>query len=382
LPGSHPDNLYPVWRHERINTFYRTYVAPHTNVLEHAGYHKTINALLSLLDQYGDCPSVVRLNEDREYQTIRNVYDLLAEISLRDHSLNVAEQMIRNVAKSKARDPELLLGKILVTAIGHDIGKIPQLIETQKYSKSDHPYISYLVLKRAIFTDSSPQQEEILKAVREHHYQVEEGFTYALRKADQGAREMETESLASAGKSVTDLAKIIQGQNEPGNDSGNSKKPPRTIDLDWLDINEFLRLIEPHINRENRGRYKAFSMKNGLVYLTLDFVSETVIALAKKHGHPEVLLNADTKEKKRAIEYTVKTLLNKQGFIPSFIGEGYSGAKFAVIRKKSTKKTIGIYMPVEVRAFSTSLADLEQRKNKVPNIKNISEVRPLVGKKN
>ncbi|RLB13759.1 MAG: hypothetical protein DRG82_15105 [Deltaproteobacteria bacterium] len=416
-----PADPEPFWDHERMNTFYRRYVVPHRKVLEHAGYLLAVTALLSLLDQQGDCPSVVRLNqhgwtiispatpghentvrifghgwgyfhgkEDRGYQPIgnvrdsRNIYDLLAEISLLDHSLNVAEKMIQHIRKTRSRDPELLLGKILVTALGHDVGKIPHLIGPHKYSKGDHSYISYLVLKRAIFTDCSPQQEEILKAVREHHLQIQEGLTYALRKADQAAREMETEMLASAGKDVSDFINIIQARNEPdtgAEDKGKTvTKAPQPIDLDWLDIKEFLGLIEPHINVEKEGRYQAFSMNHGLVYLTLDLVSETVILLAKKHAHPEVLINADTREKKRQIEYTVKTLLNRQGFIPSFIGDGYSGARFALLRK-NRKKTIGIYMPVDVRAFGTCLGDLEKRKKKAPFISRISEVHPLVGKK-
>ena len=373
----------PVWHHERIGAFYRKYVAPHGKVLEHAGHQGSIRALLDLLDRYGDCPSVVKVDGDTEYQQIRNSYDLLSQISLLDHSLNVAEQMVQAVLK--ARDPELLTGKIMVAALGHDIGKIPQLIDSQKYSKGDHPYLSYLVLKRAILTESPLQQEEILKAVREHHYLVMEGFTRDLRKADQAAREMETEMLASEGKDVSDLISIFRARNEAGAGAENigktHSKPPQMIDLEWLDLKKFLRLIEPEINVEEEGRFQAFSMQNGLVYLTLDLVSKTVIRLAEKNNHPGILVNADTREKKRQIEYTVKTLLDKEGFIPSFIGKGFSGARFVLINKKAKKKTIGIYMPVDARAFGNSLTELESRKKNAPIIRNICEVRPMIGKK-
>ena len=49
------------------------------------------------LDAHGDCPSVMKLDQDHEYQAIQNVYDLLSRITLLDHSLNVAEQMIDDV---------------------------------------------------------------------------------------------------------------------------------------------------------------------------------------------------------------------------------------------------------------------------------------------
>jgi len=386
----------PVWHHDRINTFYDQCVVPYTKVLQHAGHLNTINALLFLLDQHGDCPSVVRLKEDREYQTIqnsRNIYDLLSKISLLDHSLNVAEQMIANLTKGKAKDPEMLTGKILVTALGHDIGKIPQLIAAQKYSKGDHPYISYLVLKKAIFTDSSPQQEDILKAVRGHHYPVGKGFTYDLRKADQAAREMESEQLSMQGEATSELVRTIQEQKISDKQAsrqtrtlpkpeGTIREIPELLDLSWLDLSEFLSAVEPVINVVDDGEhFRALSMNNGLVYLTLDLVSKTVIQLAEKHNHPGILVNADTKEKKRQIEYTVKTLLDKEGFIPSFIGKGFSGARFGLINKKAKKKTMGIYMPVDARAFGTSLTELESRKKNAPIIKKICEVRPMIGKK-
>jgi hypothetical protein len=38
-------------------------------------------------------------------------------------------------------------------------------------------------------------------------------------------------------------------------------------------------------------------------------------------------------------------------------------------------------MPIEARAFSKSLNDLENKKNKSSVIKEIKEVRPLVGQK-
>jgi hypothetical protein len=122
-------------------------------------------------------------------------------------------------------------------------------------------------------------------------------------------------------------------------------------------------------------------MNNGLVYLMLSLVSDTVIEMAKRQNHAEVLVNADSTEKKRSLEFTVKTILADRGLIPSFIGKGFSGARFGLIDGAGKKKMVGIYMPVEARAFKCSLSELEDRKNKSPVIKQITEVRPLVGQK-
>ena len=373
----------PVWHHARIEAFYRQYVAPHGMLLEHAGHLGSINTLLTLLDQYGDCPSVVKMEGDTEYQQIRNSYDLLAKITLLDHSLNVAEQMVQAVLQARAKDPELLIGRILVAALGHDVGKIPDLIETRKYSKGDHPYLSYLILKMTIFTDNFPQQQNILQAVREHHYPIKEGFAFDLRMADQAAREMETEQLSLQGEATAGLIHRIQEQkmSEAKPDNQKQGATPQLLDLSWLGPDEFLAAVEPHINVERNGRFQAFSMQNGLVYLMLNLVVEVLVELAKKHDHPEILINAESKEKMVSIEYTVKTLLKNQDLIPSFIGDEYIGARFAVMRRDSNKKSIGFYMPVEARAFKTRLRDLENRKKNAPAIKKISGVRPLIGKK-
>jgi hypothetical protein len=388
LISSNYHNVAHAWRHERVHTFYQKHIAPYQKILEATGYLKPATALLTLLDQHGDCPSVVKITQDHEYQSLQNVYDLLSKITLLDHCLNVAEQMIVEVAKAKTKDPEMIMGKIMVTALGHDIGKIPDLIDTDSYRKGDHPYISYLVLKKAIFTENSPQHEDILNAVKSHHYPIREGFTHDLRKADQAAREMEAEKLSLQGESITDLVKTIheqQVESQPLEQNKGSKEKgasPQTIDLSWMDLDEFLSLIEPEINRvENESYFKAFSMNNGLVYLMLSLVSDTVIEMAKCHNHNEVLINIDSTEKKRSLEFTVKTMLAEKGLIPSFIGKGFSGARFGLIDGVGKKKMVGIYMPVEARAFKISLSELEDRKNKFPVIKRIAEVRPLVGQK-
>ena len=378
----------PTWHHERLYGFYRQYVAPHGKVLEHAGHQGSIMALLDLLDRYGDCPSVVKVDDDTEYQQTRNSYNLLAQISLLDHSLNVAEQMIQDATNTKSGDTEFLMGKILVASLGHDIGKIPQLIGTQKYSKGDHPYLSYLVLKMGIFTEKQPQQKQILQAVREHHYPVKEGFSFDLRKADQAAREMETEQLSLNGKATSGLVRMIQEQKaseaqelEEKNPSKQKRTSPEPVDLSWLTPDEFLSAVESRINVEKDGRFQAFSMQNGLVYLMLSLVVEIVLQLAEKHNRPGLLVNADTKEKMISIENTVKDILAKKDVIPSFIGKEYVGAKFAVSAQNRNRKSIGFYLPVKASAFKTPLRDLEKRKKNAPAIKKISDVRPLIGKK-
>jgi len=372
------------WRHDRTREIWARFVEPYRKVLEASGYLVRISTLLSILDQHGHCPSVVQVTGDREHEELGNVYGILSQVSLLDHSLNVAEKIVEGMVDRRVKDPEMLVGKLLVAALGHDIGKIPGLTDAAKYSKGDHAYVSYLVLKKAVLTDTFPQREEILKAVREHHYRVDEGLTGQLRRADHMAREMEAEQLASQGQEIGDLVAALASSHtvdqkpvsEPRKQGGQA---PPLLNLDWLDLDEFLQFVEPHINVEDEGHFKAFSMNNGLVYLMLSLVSDTVVRLAQKHNHPEVLVGCETKEKKRSIEYTVKTMLAQRGFIPSFIGDGYSGARFALYDKNGKKLTAGIYMPVSAEAFKTPLSELEAKKNNCPFIKQIADVQPKTG---
>jgi len=371
----------PHWQNGRIIRFYSEYVQPYAKVLANSGYLPRIIALLTLLDAQGNCPSVVQIAGEQG----QNIYRLLSRITLLEHSINVAEKIVQEVLRQGVKDAEMLVGKLLVAALGHDIGKIPDLAAASTYSKGDHAYLSYLVMKNAILTQDFPQREEILKAVKEHHYKVETGLTGLLRKADHLAREGEAEMLAAEGESVTELVGAIRQQSEhneaKGTVTSGKGEAPQLINLDWLDLNEFAHFVEPYINMENEGRFKAFSMNNGLVYLMLDLVSDTVVRLAQKHNHPEVLVNAQSREKKRAIEYTVKTMLMQEGHIPSFIGAGYSGARFALYNKEGKKLRVGIYMPVSVQFFKATLKELEARKNKTDFLKQIKEVQPKTGSK-
>lgn len=375
-----PQEREPVWRNEDTRTFYRRFVSPYRHILKETGHLSKIEYVMRLLDLYGHCPSVVNLDSDTEYDQLENVFDVLSRVSLREHSFNVAKKMIEGLTKKRVRDPELLSGKILITALGHDLGKIPGLLEN-KYRKGDHAYISYLVMKRVILADEGfPQRDEILRAIKEHHFKVDDGFTGELRRADHEARESELERFSSwemlNRSEDTKEKKNNQTQKVP-------TKPPGKVPLSWLKLRDFLARIEENINVvDEHDRFQAFSMNNGLVYVMLDLVSSTVFSMAKEARKTDLLLYETTKEKKRMVEYTIKTMLDEKGYIPSFIGEGYSGARFALVDSKGKRIGIGIYMPIISQAFQTSLAELEARKKKNAGVlSEIAEVRPLIGKK-
>lgn len=132
-------------------------------------------------------------------------------------------------------------------------------------------------------------------------------------------------------------------------------------------------MIESQINIIRNNQYRAFSMRTGLVYVWLATITEIVRELASETKHMEILT-----EQPRNIEFSVRRLLGE--FVPDFIGKGYPGAKFRVLDKNQRLLTIGLYMPIRVEAFAASLTDLESRKK--GRLLKISEVQPLIGKRN
>jgi len=371
----------PAWEHHEIAGFYDTHIEPWRKVLAHGRYLDAIESILSYLDRFGDCPSVVQNKSDTEYTQMQSVYDVLASVTLVEHSLNTAEKIIAIVKKAGTKDFEFSLGKMLIASLGHDLGKIPELRKDPAYATGDHPIISYSVLD-GILPASLAGRDEILKAVRDHHYRTKDGFTELLRQADHEARNMELK--ARSAKAAMDLQKIEQAEQQKEEQKTKTKTmlagPPDTIDLSWLDTGELLRRIEPVINVVERGWFSAFSTRDGVVYVQPQLVSQVVIDMAKASGRLEYgACEKDTLSRRR-IEYTVTNMLREKGLIPGIISEGYSGARFGLVNKSGKQVGTGFYTPVKAEAFGTGISELEERRKKSAKLSAIDRVRPLFGK--
>lgn len=359
------------WIHPDIVEFYDQHVKPYAKILAHGGFLKSIEQILRLLDQYGQCPSVVQDHMDKEYESLQSVYDILATVSLLEHSLNTAREMVTIVRKAGGKDYEFSLGKILIAALGHDLGKIPKFHKVS-YSTGDHAIISHAVLDGMLPADL-PGRGEILKAVRDHHFKTKEGFTALLREADQQARSKEIKQKSTeAALSFEEVTR--EGEVKEEKTSGQ----PELIDLSWLDLTVLLDEIEEKINIiDEKGWFSAISMRDGLVYVMPALISDLVIRLAEKKGHKEILIYEKDKEKRRNLEYTVATMLKEKGLIPDFIGDGYTGARFVLLDRAGNKFRKGFYTPIKVEAFKSSLSELEARKEESSKLKKIATIKPV-----
>jgi len=152
------------WLHDEINGFYSQYV--NTSLPPSDPARPVIEEILTLLDEQGYCPSAPGTIPEEE---------IYAEISLREYSLEVARIAYEMVLKGH-KDPELLLGKIFIITLGHQLGVLSseQMLGgvPAKSLLILEPHIRDLAYRDAIveairtFTGNHPKSQEarILKA--------------------------------------------------------------------------------------------------------------------------------------------------------------------------------------------------------------------------
>jgi len=173
------------WVHDDINTFHSQYVDtslpasdPARSVIEH---------LLTILDEQGDWPSTMPESDSEEEHAS-------AKILLRTYSLETARIAIDMIRKGH-RDPEMLMGKILIIALGHQLGVI-----------SDADILGGISAKSVLLLDpliqGLPYKESVVNAVRtfrENHVKSDEARILRAASSAAGKKEYErTEVLSNA----------------------------------------------------------------------------------------------------------------------------------------------------------------------------------------
>jgi len=346
------DNRERGWSDE-TRTFYEKHILPEKDLLERGGYFDPVLRILDLLDKEGGCPSVVSIHEDETQKPFKNRYQQLKEITLRTHSFNVAEK-IKELLSRKSGG-KTLLGRALLEALSHDIGKIPRYFKDGRYLKGDHPFISAELLKEILPSDLH-ERKRIINAVRDHHQKnTKDDDTRLLREADSIARSKEGGS--------PDREEGVVERDKPLNEI-------ESVDLGWLDLKEFLGKLEEKINiLKPDNTFEAFTTEDGVVFFYMGSVSDTVYFLAKKKG---ISLKGVGR---REIEMEIRKLL--KDFIPDYIGKDYPGAKFEVRDKNGQELFQGYYMPLFINAFQKSLSYYEERKTGI--LRRVKTAYPLVG---
>ncbi|MDA8089521.1 MAG: HD domain-containing protein [Nitrospiraceae bacterium] len=390
----------PVFQHPEIQEFYGRHVKDRHFSAAAAG--DVIREILGLLDQEGDCPSVVneKLNEG---SLEKNAYDLLAQIPLYRHSLDVAEELIKAFKESPAAIP-----KVLIASLGHDLGKLPSYRKTL-YTMGDHPLMSVTVLESLQGYGGLSYREEINRAISSHHRNPQGLLEEKLKEADMAARRLE---LARNVREHVESTSALAGPERPGEPT----PPARTagapglaervqagqiqngcvtngfisyapekkevvamkeVPILWFDAERFLAELKPYINRLDGDRWSAFSMPDGHVYFQTGVIEEIAKKLGK--GNPDIALMDADKELKRNILYSVVCSLRreKEAIARGLIKDAYFGGPF-IIRMLGGREISSYYTPFKAEAFGETVSYFEELKT--GKIKEIEEMRPKIQK--
>jgi hypothetical protein len=298
-----------VFRKERPLFVFKTpelileFFKPYQRILEIFSAVEGYLALLYLLDREGDCPSVLESDRMREGYPMA-IYRALRRVSLLEHSMNVARQMLKLIIEEERR-PNSLIPKILVLSFGHDLGKLPSLrAEKGKEGIDDHGELGARMIEKLFsFSGELPWWfSSTLEMIRRHHEQVKDLFDVDIQRADTLARQEEATGGMFGFRS-------------------------RRFE-EWFDPKEFCEFIMPHINEvQYRGKWEAFS-HDFMVYFSPYSLYEWAREFALKKKVMDMTLWR-VLEKREALRRIVESF-REAGFLSCEIPEGYIGRYYDV----------------------------------------------------
>ncbi len=417
-PEESPERPRPTFRHPEIMEFHRDMVDCKPFMIQNI--RACIEELLELLDDEGNCPSVVKRNrKEAEAGLAPNVFDILATVPLYRHSLNVARE-IASLCSQKVVVP-----KAVIAALAHDLGKLPSYQESL-YATGDHPYIASIVLGNIETFQDLAYADEVIEAVRQHHRpEPELELAQKLKAADQTSRSREiasmlgpsknealsgeqtgkkicqgeeshdgkvAESHAEADATASETAgsgihekeskanSAIRGKGEAtdpdifGTGEGKREKVcNQRVPIEWFDPTEALACIKDHINRMRGGRFVAFSMPDGYVYVQVSFFWQVAKRLSK--NSPDLLAADADIQARRNIMYSMVERLDKEAkaIATEFLGEGFYMARF-VLNPESESPRETSCIPFRAEAFAIPVSVLEAKK--ISRLREILHVTP------
>lgn len=320
------------------SAFVRDFVMPYQGILETQKVLGPILTMIDVLEEYGQCPSVVleAKTQDEEAGDLYSIRDTLAQVTLRDHTHRVTKHGVAALLAAY-KDPEPLIPKMLMACLGHDLGKIPAFRSSGIYTMRDHPGISVMKIREYCAKLDLFWLDEVCEAVQGHHRHMKDTFASLLKEADGRAREEE-------------VAVVTQTMEVKTWDS-------------WFSVPDFLSMIEPMINmgvgeHAKKGEWVAVSIK-GVVYCQTKALYGVVkeLARAKKIVDIHLLRLSDRDQ----VLCRLAESLGQAGVLTESIGEGFAGRRYKL--RLTTKKEFPIYaVPILEAVFKVTPSVLEQRK--------------------
>jgi len=416
-----PEPPPPAFRHPDIAEFHRELVQGKANMVENV--RLCIDELLRILDQEGDCPSVVNRNtNEAEGKLETNVFARLAGLPLYCHALNVAREMAARCSQP------FMAPKEVITGLAHDLGKLPSYQEAM-YCTGDHPLIAPTVLEKIDFFRQLTYAKEVTDAVRQHHRaQPESDLGKRLKSVDQICRTREIAALLGPVTKESQNGKGSAGSHrensytrEPASETQgppvqSSRDTPRETDgavtaeetqaanvavfgafpdpdpdifganggtderivntlvpIEGFDPAATLSYLKQFINRMKGGRFVAFSMPDGTVYVLVAFFWMAAKRLSRNDSKL-LAADADIQARRDIMFSMVEQMKERKAIATDLLGPGFFMARF-VINPDSEAPREDNFIPFRVEAFGETVSALEARK-----VHRLREIRRVTAK--
>ena len=425
-PETKPEHERPVFCHPEIDNFFRGRVAGKPNMTEDV--LDCVEKLLKLLDQEGDCPSVVNRNcNEVESKLETNVYTVLASLPLYRHSLNVAEELASRCSQ------QLLAPMAVITGLAHDLGKLPSHQDVF-YSSGDHPFIAPIILESIAPFMKLTYAQDVMEAIRQHHRpQPETDLGKRLKNADQLCRNHEiafllerkranrpVEAEAAVDQTIegeTPVSAPVSGDKPDApvpptelpsipEDSRNEAADRKTVEaqvavfggyldqdpdifgstsakegrienslvpIEWFDPVAALAYLKQFINRIKGGRFFAFSMPDGTVYVQVAYFWMMAKRLSRNDSRL-LAADADIQARRDIMFSMVERLKERKAIATDLLGPGFFMACF-VINPSSEEPREENLIPFRSEAFGEQVSILEARK-----VQRLREIKQVVAK--
>lgn len=387
----------PQFQHEEIEQFFSDMIENRPSV---QGVRRSlIIRILILLDEEGDCPSVVRKHKDEAERIYSDdSYALLETVPLYRHTLTVARNFIAKC------DQEALLADMILIALAHDIGKIPSYHDGM-YSSGDHPIIAGLILKGIPEFLSLPNMDDINRAVTGHHLmKCDNILTDGLKHSDHEARQTElaklhadqrerkkreqenngeqavTVKVEAERTGATKTQPPTEEREHPlGFNQSKDKFSPKLLDIpDWFDADAIIASLKQRINMVEStpkgDQWSVVSLPNGLIYVNPDALWESIKEVS--NYDPVVFASEGFESEKRNILFTVVSEMAKSrnALATDFVAEGYYTAQVSIITGGGNRLS-HLLIPFTAESFGVLPSALEELKT--PQLKRmVKDIKP------
>jgi hypothetical protein len=327
IAGSNKDQPFLV---EPFKSFWKKCIRPYQHVFESQHVADVLKELIEILEKHGHCPSVSLGKKDSEAIDLLSVKDNLVQVSLKEHTYAAAHNLVE-IIKNNYMEYEDHIPKAVITALAHDIGKIPEYRLSGAYNTYEHHLVSANKLTELFAGKDIFWIRQAVHAVENHHAYSSDDFTVRLKEADRQARQLE-------------LIKFSKGYSIIAFE-------------DWFKADDLYKRIESHINYiQSYKRWVAFTFK-GIIYCKPDFIYDKAKELCREAKALDATFIYDS-EKQNALRKIVAAL-RKVDVIPDFLKPNQYTRKFEL--KTHVGKQKYVLTPLKC-SDSLNLQELESRK--------------------